>query len=37
MEKYNYDFTYRESSGDHGWEYWDKEILAVLEWMLKDK
>ena len=37
MEKYDYDFTYRESSGDHGWEYWDKEILAVLEWMLNDK
>lgn len=35
MEKLSYDFTYRESSGTHCWEFWDEYIQYVLKWMLK--
>ena len=33
FEKLDYDFTYRESSGIHSWEFWDEYIRYVLEWM----
>ena len=33
VKNYNYDFTYRESEGDHSWDCWDKQIISVLEWM----
>jgi S-formylglutathione hydrolase FrmB len=29
------DLTYREGSGDHSWEHWDREIKPVLEWFLE--
>ena len=29
-----YDLTYRESSGDHQWKYWDREIQNVISWVL---
>lgn len=27
------DLTYEESSGNHEWRYWDKQIQRVLEWL----
>lgn len=30
----DYDFTYRESKGEHNWEFWDEYIQYALEWML---
>ena len=35
FETLGYDFTYRESPGNHNWEFWDEYIRYVLEWMLK--
>ena len=29
-----YDLDYRESSGDHQWQYWDREIQSVVAWIL---
>ncbi len=34
LKENGYDFTYRESSGAHTWEFWDEYIQYVLEWML---
>lgn len=31
--KLDYDFTYRESSGEHNWIFWDEYIQYVLKWM----
>lgn len=31
--KLDYDFTYRESSGEHNWVFWDEYIQYVLKWM----
>ena len=28
------DLTFRESPGGHDWDYWDREIRSVLDWML---
>lgn len=36
MKNFNYDFTYRESEGNHSWEYWDTQIVEVIKWMLND-
>ncbi|MBO5059772.1 MAG: esterase family protein [Clostridia bacterium] len=33
FEELSFDFTYRESCGAHGWEFWDEYIQYVLEWM----
>lgn len=33
IKKFNYDFTYEESFGEHLWDYWDVKIQRVLEWM----
>ena len=33
LREYDYDFTYRESSGAHGWGFWDEYIQYVLKWM----
>ena len=30
----DFDFTYRESKGDHCWAFWDEYIRYVLKWML---
>jgi S-formylglutathione hydrolase FrmB len=27
------DLTYEEASGDHQWEYWDRQIRRVLAWL----
>lgn len=35
FENLDYDFTYRESTGEHTWQFWDEYIQYVLEWMLK--
>ena len=35
FEELDYDFTYRESKGNHGWAFWDEYIQYVLEWMFK--
>ena len=34
LEDLKYDLTYRESSGNHCWEFWDEYIQYVLKWML---
>lgn len=34
LERLGYDFTYRESAGEHNWEFWDEHIRGVLKWML---
>lgn len=36
MKNFNYDFTYRESEGNHSWEYWDTQIVEVIKWMLNN-
>jgi len=28
-----YDLTYTESEGNHGWQWWDREIQPVLDWL----
>jgi len=33
FEKLGYDFTYRESAGEHNWTFWDEYIQYVLKWM----
>ena len=33
FEENGYDVTYRESDGNHNWEFWDEYIRYVLEWM----
>ena len=33
FETLEYDYTYRQSSGSHNWEFWDEYIQYVLEWM----
>ncbi len=33
FESLDYDYTYRESSGEHGWVFWDEYIQYVLAWM----
>ena len=30
----DYDFTYRESAGEHNWIFWDEYIQHALKWML---
>lgn len=34
LEELGYDLTYRESEGNHNWEFWDEYIQYVLAWML---
>ncbi len=29
----SYDFTYRESAGEHNWTFWDEYIRHALKWM----
>lgn len=36
MGTLDYDFTYRESAGDHNWAFWDEYIRYVLEWMFPE-
>lgn len=31
------ELTYEEESGNHNWEYWDRKIQRVLQWMMKPK
>ena len=33
LSSLGYDLTYRESSGNHNWDFWDEYIQYVLEWM----
>ena len=37
LKKLGYRLEYSESSGDHQWKYWDREIVHVLDWMLGRK
>lgn len=37
MAELNYDFTYRESPGNHCWEFWDEYIQYVLKWMFGER
>ncbi len=32
----NVDVTYNESSGEHSWEFWDKEIKEIINWLPLD-
>ena len=34
FESLDYDFTYRESEGEHNWKFWDEYIQYILEWIL---
>ena len=34
LDGLDFDFTYRESKGNHNWEFWDEYIQYVLKWML---
>lgn len=36
LEELQYDVTYRESAGNHNWEFWDEYIQYVLKWMLEE-
>ena len=36
FQSLDYDFTYRESSGEHSWQFWDEYIQYVLKWMLEE-
>ena len=29
------DVTFRENDGNHGWAWWDEQILAFLKWIIK--
>lgn len=33
IETLDYDFTYRESEGEHNWAFWDEYIQYALKWM----
>jgi putative tributyrin esterase len=33
LEMLGYDLTYKETKGNHGWEYWDVWIRDVLDWL----
>ena len=33
IQRFDYDYTYKESSGVHSWDFWDVQIQDVLEWM----
>lgn len=33
LEDLGYKVTYRESSGEHSWDFWDEYIQYVLKWM----
>jgi len=35
IESLDYDYTYNEIPGTHCWEFWDKHIPEVLEWMFE--
>ncbi len=33
LSSLDYDLTYTETTGDHQWKYWDREIQNVLKWL----
>lgn len=33
IEQTDLPYTYQESPGEHNWEYWDREIQTVLNWI----
>lgn len=33
IEECGYDFTYRESSGEHNWDFWDEYIQYIIQWL----
>lgn len=33
MKELSVDLTYRESPGEHNWDYWDPEIRLALNWL----
>ena len=35
FESLNFDFTYRESPGNHSWAFWDEYIQYVIRWLLQ--
>lgn len=35
FEKLNFDYTYTEAPGVHGWDFWDEQIKNVLRWMFE--
>lgn len=32
MKSLDFDYTYKESSGDHQWKYWDDQIRKIFGW-----
>lgn len=37
VQKLGYDYTYEEGPGNHSWDFWDKTIQRVLEWLPLNK
>lgn len=37
LRNLGYKLSYSESSGDHQWKYWDREIQNVLKWIFAGK
>ena len=35
FESLHFDYTYRESPGNHSWAFWDEYIQYVIRWLLK--
>ncbi|KAB1438159.1 alpha/beta hydrolase [Candidatus Galacturonibacter soehngenii] len=33
LEQKGASFVYQESEGGHNWDYWDKDIQSILDWM----
>lgn len=33
LESLPFDFTYKEGPGAHNWNYWDKEIQSIINWL----
>ena len=36
LRKRNADLIFEESQGGHNWEFWDKYVQHILDWLLKD-
>ena len=37
LKSLDYPLLYRESSGDHRWQYWDEQIKTLVNWLLKEE
>lgn len=37
LEELGVDFTFEEHPGSHNWDYWDRHITRMLDWLLMEK